>query len=793
MNKKSLNTLEYTKIIELLTQKAVSALGKARCRQLLPITDIAMLKKAQTETSQAIEMILKAGSLPLGGIVDIGPSLKRAEIGGVLNIEEIYNIGEFLYVCKKIINYSKSVEKREYMDILDSCFEQILILPKLSADINRSITNKQELADDASAALSSIRRDIKVNNARINDALNSIIHSAAYKNMLQDNIITIRSGRFCVPIKQEYKSSFPGMVHDTSSSGATLFIEPMSAVNLNNKIKELATLEKEEIERILLELTTYVAQNTLELKNNLDNLTYLDFIFAKGELALQQNATLPILNTDRYINIKTGRHPLLNVQNVVPTDIQLGSDFISLLITGPNTGGKTVALKVLGLFTLMGQAGLAIPAAATSEIAIFDNIFADIGDEQSIEQSLSTFSSHMTNIVDILNNIGHNDLVLFDELGAGTDPTEGAALAIAIIRYLMDRNVRTAVTTHYSELKLFAISTQNVENAAVEFDIQTLRPTYKLHLGALGKSNAFAISKRLGLFDDIIEGAKAILTSESIRFEDIITDLETSKKTAEIEQTKALNYRKEAEELAQKLQEQKHKMEQSREKLLANARAEARAIVVKAKDETDKIIKDMQKFAIDENLKQMEQKRQVLGSKITELSSGKAINEQKQEVYAINRELKIGDDVFIHSLAQNANVIEIFNSKKEVRVRFGAIEVKVKIKDLSFINTRGIKKNTDYTNFNEQNGHIKSNKSISISPKIDLRGLLVDEAIEKFEKYLDDAYLSNVSKIEIIHGKGTGALRNAVTQSLRNHPYIKSYRLGELGEGDSGVTIAELV
>ena len=788
MNERTLRVLEYDKIIEHLVAKAISVRGKATCRELEPQKNFERISRSLKETEEALELRMKAGVLPLGGIKDIAPSLKRADMGGVLNIEELYNIGEFIYVCRKAISYGKSVEKREYLPIVDGAFERLTSAGNLESEISRCIANEREVADDASSRLSDIRRGIKTAGGRINDALNAVIQSVAYRTMLQDAVITMRGGRFCVPIKQEYRGSFPGMVHDVSGSGATVFIEPMSVVELNNKIKELEAEEKEEIQRILAVLSQYVADNSSVLAQNLEALTFLDFIFAKAELALDMNATLPKFNSEGRINIIKGRHPLLNVETVVPTDIYLGENFTTLLITGPNTGGKTVALKTLGLFTLMGQAGLFIPAGSGSVLAVFDNVFADIGDEQSIEQSLSTFSGHMTNIVQILKEVTLDSLVLFDELGAGTDPTEGAALAISIIRYLLDRGIRSAVTTHYSELKVFALSTEYVENAAVEFDVETLRPTYRLLIGVPGKSNAFAISKRLGLPDDIIATAKEVLSSENIRFEDVITDLEISKKQVAAEEERAAGYRAQAERLKQELEKQQSRMERNREKLMEEARREARVLVAKAKEEADSIIRDMQRLYNEGiNFKEAEENRKKLADRLAEHNS--AINEKievKVAVKPVDRPLVPGDAVFINSLGQRATVIDAKGG--EVRVTMGLMEMKVKAADLSLEEGgRQAAKPVGVTN-----AAVKSGKSLNISARLDLRGRLVEEALEELNKYLDDAFLANMGKVEIIHGKGTGALRAAVTKHLKGHPYVKSHRLGEFGEGDSGVTIAEL-
>jgi DNA mismatch repair protein MutS2 len=785
--------LEYNKIVDKLSALAISVRGKQMCKDLEPLSDYFEICQGLEETGQALQFRMMAGQLPLGGIRDIAPSLKRADVGGVLSVEEIYGIGEFIYVCRKVASYAKSVERREALSVVDPAFEQITPMAALEAEINRAIANERDVADDASAKLSDIRRGIKVSHGRVNDALNSIIHSAAYKNMLQDAVITMRGGRFCVPIKQEYRGSFPGMVHDMSGSGATVFMEPMSVVELNNKIKEFEAEEKEEIRRILAMLSGRVAENSSQLAENFNALTYLDFIFAKAELALAMNATAPVFNNEGAIDIKKGRHPLLDTESVVPTDIYLGEDFTTLLITGPNTGGKTVALKTLGLFTLMGSAGLFIPAASGSRLAVFDNVFADIGDEQSIEQSLSTFSGHMTNIVQILEEMTLDSLVLFDELGAGTDPTEGAALAISIIRHLLARGIRTAVTTHYSELKIFALSTDGVENAAVEFNVETLRPTYRLLIGVPGKSNAFAIAKRLGLPEGIIASARDVLTGENIRFEDVITDLEISRKQVEIEEERAAGLRKEAERLAADLDNQKQRLERSKERVMEEAKKEARAVISKAKDEADGIIREMQKIKKDGlNFKEIEQGRQKLRESLSQLEETGVAIHPKLTLKEVDRPLKQGDEVYINSLGQRAVIISVNSAATEARVQFGAMETKLRMDDLRLEIGKKDKKREAGGIAAGAGAIVKSSKAMSVSAKLDLRGRLVEEALEELGKYLDDAYLAGMSKIEIVHGKGTGALRAAVQRELRGHPHIKSYRLGEFGEGDSGVTIVEL-
>lgn len=793
MKERTLKTLEYHKIIEQLAGKAISSMGKDIAGSLKPSTDLDEIRLMQQETSEASGFIVRKGSLPLGGITDIRHSLQRVETGGALNIEELLQIGDFCYVCRKVITYSTDNRKTESFPILDSLFDSVSPFGALEKEINRCIINNQELSDDASPKLYEIRRSIKTSNDRIREQLNSIIHSQAYKNMLQDNIITIRSGRYCVPIKLEYRQSFPGMVHDQSSTGATVFMEPMAVVQLNNKIKTLHTDEENEIEKILRELSYLVAEQAHLLAANLDILIKLDFIFAKGELSLEMKASKPNFNRDGYIDIKKGRHPLLDQAKVVPIDIYLGKSFSILLITGPNTGGKTVALKTLGLLALMGQAGLHIPAFDNSDLALYTEIFADIGDEQSIEQSLSTFSAHMSNIVKILEEASlcqGNSLVLLDELGAGTDPTEGAALAMSILQFLYQNKIHTAVTTHYSELKVYALSTEGVENASCEFDVETLRPTYRLLIGVPGKSNAFAISKKLGLPDDIINNAKEFLSHEDQRFEDVITDLEINKKSVEIEKERASRYRQEAAALKTELEKQREKLNKQRDKVLLAAKEEALKITWEAKDQADIIIKEMQKQMKEGgSQRELEESRRKVGdmvSKIDEELDGLAKKDRPPK--KVPKNLKKGDGVFVHSMHMTGVVSELPDRDGYVTIQAGIMKLKVKLEDLS------LNEKEEQIKVNAQNysARVKSVKSQSITPEVDLRGQMVEEGLEKTDKYLDDAYLAGLKQVTIIHGKGTGALRSAVQNHLKGHPHVKSQRPGSFGEGDLGVTIVEL-
>lgn len=787
MNDKVFKTLEMDKIIDMLDSCASSSLGKELVHQLRPSINIEEVTTWQRETGEAVTMIMKKGSLSLGGLKNITPYLQRVNVGGVLSVEELVNVGDFLYCNRKAKSYGVNDSKNDSYPILEAEFDGIILANELEKEIERCIS-AGEIQDNASNGLRDVRRNIRQANDKIREQLNGIIHSQTYKNMLQDAVITIRNERYCVPVKQEYKNSFSGMIHDQSATGATVFIEPMSVVQLNNKIKDLHTQEKNEINKILAKLSNLVYENKDILSANLDIMAHLDFVFAKAELSVKINGTEPILNTKGYINIKKARHPLLNKDSVVATDIYLGRDFNTLLITGPNTGGKTVSLKTIGLFTLMAQCGLHISAFDNSEISIFEEVFADIGDEQSIEQSLSTFSSHMTNIVKILDNVTNNSLVLLDELGAGTDPTEGAALAIAVIKYLHDLGVRTAVTTHYSELKLFALTTEGVENASCEFDVETLRPTYKLLIGVPGKSNAFAISKRLGLPDYIINQAKEVLSHEDVKFEDVITDLEISKKSLMVEQERAEQYRQEAQRLKNDVQNQKNKLREQRENIIKQANEEARRLISDAKDEADAIIKEMRKMQREGiEGRNLEEKRQKLKEKMEGMDK-KLNSMDKKKKHKVPKKLVIGDNVFIHSLGQSGIVSVLPDNNGNVLVKTGIMRVKIHISDLSLEQEKEeIKKPV-----NKYSGSFSNKKSHTVSPEIDLRGLMSDEAIEKTDKYLDDAYLAHLSPVTIIHGKGTGVLRKVISEHLKKHPHVKSYRLGQYGEGESGVTVVEL-
>lgn len=792
MNEKALKTLEYTKIRDRLSALALSPMGKEKCDELVPMHDIDAITREQKETTEAVNMSLKKGRLPLGGIKDIRTQLGRAEAGGVLGIEELMAVGDFLYVCCKVKNYAKQENKADVFPVLEDYFEIVKTITNLEKEISRCIINEQEISDDASSGLRTVRREIRNANGSIRDKLNTIIYSAAYKNMLQDAVITIRNDRYCVPVRSEYQSSFPGMVHDRSNTGSTVFMEPTAVIQLNNKIKELQAKEKEEIEKILAMLSAMVAENVDVIEANINVIAHLDFIFAKSELSLKMNGAEPVFNTNGIIDIRKGRHPLLDEKKVVPIDINLGKDFNTLLITGPNTGGKTVALKTLGLFTLMGQAGLHIPAFDSSQLAVFDDVFADIGDEQSIEQSLSTFSAHMTNTVSIINSVTPNCLVLFDELGAGTDPTEGAALAMAIIQLLHKMNVRTAVTTHYSELKVYALSTEGVENACCEFDVETLRPTYRLLIGIPGKSNAFAISKKLGLPDYVIDSAKEFISSENVKFEDVITDLEISKKTVVYEQERAEQFRKEAERLKNEVEKQRAKINDQREKILADARNEARMVYQQAKEESDRIIKEMNKAMREKSANQnkMNEKRSELKSKVAKMDE--AISKaQKKKVAAVKpiQNLKAGDNVYVISFDKTGVALSAPDSNGDVMVQTGNMKLKVPLNELTYYEPKKEPKSNASRNISTK---VRAGKSQYIASEIDCRGQNVEEGLGNIDKYLDDAFLAGLKTVTIIHGKGTGVLRAAVQKYLRTNPHVRTFRPGVYGEGEMGVTIVEL-
>ena len=789
MNTKVLTTLEYTKIIDLLTEKADSEPGKKLCSELVPSTDLSAIRTAQRETKDALARLFRIGSTSFGNNRDLGFSIRSLEIGSSLSMSELLKLASFLDNVGRIKTYGKKEREDLPGDSLDAYFEGLTPLTQLANEINRCILSEEEMADDASPRLKSIRRSKLNTNEKIHSQLTSMVNGS-YRTFLQDAVITMRDNRYCIPVKAEYKSQVSGMVHDQSSTGSTFFIEPAAIVNLNNQLKELDLQEQEEIEVILTDLSSQAAVHTSELAANQKIMTSLDFIFAKAKLAMEQNATEPLFNTEHYIQIRKGRHPLLNKKKAVPIDVQLGKDFDLLVITGPNTGGKTVSLKTVGLFTLMGQAGLHIPALDRSELSIFSEVYADIGDEQSIEQSLSTFSSHMTRVVHILQYADADSLCLFDELGAGTDPTEGAALAIAILNYLHDRGIRTMATTHYSELKIYALSTDFVENACCEFDVETLRPTYRLLIGIPGKSNAFAISSKLGLSDDIINAARQQISKEDESFEDVIADLEQSRVTIEKEQREIEEYKERIRTLQEQLQRKNEKIDQAKDKILRDANEKARAILQEAKEVADETIRDFNKVGASADIKELEKKRQKVRDKINEKNGKLALgNSQKKPANQKTvdpKKLKKGDSVKIISMNLKGIVNTLPDAKGNLFVQCGIMRMQTNVNDLMPIKEETI---TAPALQRTNTGKLKMSKSFSVSSEINLLGCTVDEAIAKLDKYLDDAYLAHLPSVRVVHGKGTGALRSAVQSHLKRLKYVKEYRLGEYGEGDAGVTI----
>ena len=788
MNSKALNTLEYYKIIEQLTDFAGSLLGKELCKNLLPSSDIEEIRTMQEETSLALSRIYQKGSLSFSGITDIRGSLKRLEVGSILSPQELLRICKMLETANRVKAYSRKDTANEQPDALDALFDVIQPLTPLANEIRRCIPLEDEISDDASPALKSIRRAMAQMNDKVHAQLNSMVNGSA-RTYLQDAVVTMRNGRYCLPVKSEHRGQVPGMIHDQSATGSTIFVEPMAVIKLNNELRELELKEEKEIEVILATLSEKTAVEREYLEDNLTVLTKLDFIFARAMLSKSYNGSEPVFNTKGIINIKKGRHPLLDKKKAVPIDIRLGKDFNLLIITGPNTGGKTVSLKTVGLFTLMGQAGLHIPAFDQSELAVFDEVFADIGDEQSIEQSLSTFSSHMTNIVKILDKATDRSLVLFDELCAGTDPTEGAALAIAILSNLHRQNIRTMATTHYSELKVFALSTPGVENGCCEFNVETLSPTYHLLIGIPGKSNAFAISSKLGLDDYIIEEAKGQLSQQDEDFETLISDLETSRRTIEREQEEIDRYKKEIEQLKSRLEHKQESLDASRERILREANEQAHAILREAKEYADTTIKNFNKFgkaSIDSRA--MEQERNRLREKMSGVEKNLVLKNDKKPTKELKaKDLHIGDSVKVLSMNLKGTVSTLPNAKGDLFVQMGILRSQVNIKDLELI------ADTDTASVSAKRGSnsskIRMSKSSSVSTEINLLGKTTDEAINELDKYLDDAYISHMPSVRVVHGKGTGALRKAVHNYLRKQKHVDSFRLGEFGEGDAGVTI----
>ncbi|MEI3438490.1 MAG: endonuclease MutS2 [Blautia sp.] len=790
MNEKALKSLEYYKIIQQLTEKASSSLGKELCRNLLPSVDLVQIQLMQAQTRDALSRLFQKGSISFGSVKDVRGSLKRLEIGSTLGIIELLSICSLLENTSRVKAYSRNERGDHPADSLDEMFEQLSPLTPLSAEIRRCILSEDEISDSASPGLLKVRRSMKIANDRIHTQLTSLVNGGA-RNYLQDAVITMRNGRYCIPVKAEYKGQVPGMIHDQSSTGSTLFIEPMAIVKLNNDIRELELQEQKEIEAVLAELSNQTAAYTDQIRDDLEIMVQLDFIFARASLAMDMNGTEPIFNTEHRIRLKQARHPLIPRKKAVPIDLRLGDDFDLLVVTGPNTGGKTVSLKTAGLLTLMGQAGLHIPAMDRSQLSVFHQVYADIGDEQSIEQSLSTFSSHMTNVVSFLKEADSDSLVLFDELGAGTDPTEGAALAISILSYLHEKGIRTMATTHYSELKVYALSTPGVENACCEFNVETLRPTYRLLIGVPGKSNAFAISSKLGLPDFIIEKAKQQISEQDESFEDVLTSLENSRVTIENERAQIEAYKEQIEALKKQLETKQERLDERRDKILKNANEEAKRILAETKEYADQTMKLFHKFQKDHvDTAAVEKERQNIRARMNKadnaLSIKAAPKEPKKKLSA--KDLSLGDMVRILSMNLTGTISSRPDSKGFLFIQTGIIRSKVHISDLELVDEPVISSSALQKT---GAGKIRMSKSSSVSTEINLLGKTVDEAIAILDKYLDDAYLAHLSKVRVVHGKGTGALRKGVHDYLRRNKRVASYRLGEFGEGDAGVTIVE--
>ena len=793
MNEKALKTLEFSKIIDKLTDFAASAPGRELCRSLLPSDDYDEIVQNQTETFDAATRVRQKGRLSLSGITDIRDSLKRLEIGSSLSIHELLAVSALLTCAGRAKSYGRRPESELPDDSLDESFRLLEPLTNVNAEITRCILSEEEVADDASPGLRHVRRQMKVTADRVHTQLNAILNSS--RTMLQDAVITMRDGRYCLPVKSEYKSQFQGMVHDQSSTGSTLFIEPMAVVKLNNELRELEIREQKEIEMVLAALSASLTPYTEALLTDFHVLSRLDFIFAKAALSRHYNCSMPKFNRCGYIHIKDGRHPLLDAKTAVPINIYLGKEFDLLIVTGPNTGGKTVSLKTVGLFTLMGQAGLHIPAFEGSELSVFHDVFADIGDEQSIEQSLSTFSAHMTNIVSILNEADSQSLCLFDELGAGTDPTEGAALAIAVLSFLHNMGCRTMATTHYSELKVFALSTPGVENACCEFDVQTLRPTYRLLIGIPGKSNAFAISKKLGLPDYIIDDAKSRLEANDEAFEDLLANLESSRVTIEKEREEIASYKEEIARLKKNLEQKEERLDERRERLIRNANEEAQRILREAKDTADQTIRNINKLARSSGVgKELEAERAGLREKLGKVDKALSLKNEKGPQKTISpKKIRIGDGVRVLTMNLKGTVSSLPNAKGDLYVQMGILRSLVNIRDLELLDETSVSgpgletesKNRTRTG----GGKIKMSKSLSISPEVNLIGMTVDEAIPILDTYLDDAYLAHLPQVRVVHGRGTGALKAGVHKHLKRLKYVAEFRLGSFGEGDTGVTI----
>ena len=796
MNEKTLYKLEFHKVKELVKAYATTEGGKVKIDQLMPETTLNAVTHLQKETADALLMSVKKGKLPLSNLKPVAPILKRVEIGAILSGGELIVVRDALRMTRKAKNYYQdAISNGEVYPVIGEYFEALSPQNHVEREIARCIVSPEEVADDATPELSRIRKQKLTLGNRIKESLQQIIHSSHYQDMIQDPVVTLRQDRYCIPVKVEYKSQFKGIVHDQSATGATVFIEPMAVVEIGNELKGLETKEQEEIEKILTELTNMVMPYTEEIAFSYNELILLDSIFARSEFSLKYDCREPKLNDKGYIELKRARHPLLAKEQVVPIDVRLGRDFTTLLITGPNTGGKTVTLKTLGLFSLMAAIGLQIPAAEGSEVAVFEGIYADLGDEQSIEQSLSTFSAHMTNIVSILNDMSLNSLILLDELGSGTDPVEGAALAMSILEHLRKQQIRTVATTHYSELKLYALSTEGVENASCEFDVKSLRPTYRLLIGVPGKSNAFAISMKLGLPEYLIEEAKVYLEKENVKMEDILVDLEQSKRMAEIESERAQTYRQEAERLKEEIQKERSKLDKAKKKIMERAEIKAKELLKEAEEEADRALKEVRAAArkaqviIDErslqeakqNMSDTLKKQHKRASKVTGKVLAKALTS-----------VVVGEEVMVTSLMQKGVVTKEADKNGMVEVRMGIMPMKVKLSDLQRVQEEKVE--PVKTNKTKQKGQITYNvrKTQTISTEIDVRGLMVDEAWPVVDKYLDDAYLSGLKQVTVIHGKGTGALRAGIMQRLKKHPHVEAQRPGTFGEGDMGVTVVTI-
>lgn len=784
MNERSLRILEFYKIKEKIKKYARTNAGKAMVEALEPYDNVYEINNKLEETNEALEILITKGNPPLEGLFDIHEGLERAKKGGTLTPEQLLRVGSMLRVSRTMKEFFKREEaEKSYPRLEDLAYILVPIKP-LEDEIERAIVSEEEISDKASQTLYNIRRSLKEKNSSVREKINSIVRSNS--KYLQDDLYTMRGDRYVIPVKSEYKSQVPGLVHDQSSTGATFFIEPMSLVNLNNEIRELVLKEKAEIERILTELSLKVQDHGEQCLNNLKILVELDFIFAKGRYASSLNAIKPIVREDGVFNILSGRHPLIDRDKVVPADIYLGEEFETLMITGPNTGGKTVTIKTVGLLHIMGLSGLLIPARDNSSIAFFKEIFADIGDEQSIEQSLSTFSSHMTNIVNIMRHVDDKSLALFDELGAGTDPAEGAALAVSILETLRKRGAKLIATTHYSELKAYALKTERVENASVEFDIETLSPTYRLLIGVPGKSNAFEISKRLGLVEGVIKRAKEYMSEENLQFENLIRELQEKSIIAKQEAREAKKLKDEAEELKKKFEDKLERLEKTREKVYMDARREAKDIVSNAKDEADDILKamrELEKLGIATGGRQrLEEERKKLKANLE--AQEKGIHNMKENQGEVITKVTLGMEAFLPSLNQQVIIISMPDNRGEVQVEAGIMKINVKLKDL---------RKTKVTKSEKvrKKREVKLNLS-SVESRVDLRGLDAEEACYKADKYLDDAYLANLGEVTIVHGKGTGVLRKAINDMLKRHAHVKSYRLGAYGEGGDGVTMVEL-